>query len=61
MNLQEGGPKMGDPSVGRPVREVEIIPQKDDPAPREPERQEPQREPERAPQKEPARREKVPS
>jgi hypothetical protein len=56
---------MGDPSVGRPVREVEIIPQKDDPAPREPERQEPQRDPERqperGPQKEPARREKVPS
>jgi hypothetical protein len=51
-----------DPSIGRPVREVEIVvPEKDEPGPREPERQEPEREPAKEPAKEPARREKTPA
>jgi hypothetical protein len=51
-----------DPSIGRPVREVEIVvPEKDEPEPREPERQEPEREPAKEPAKEPARREKTPA
>jgi hypothetical protein len=51
-----------DPSIGRPVREVEIVvPEKHEPTPREPERQEPEQEPAKEPAKEPARREKTPA
>jgi hypothetical protein len=52
-----------DPSIGRPVREVEIVvPEKDEPTPREPEpAKEPEQEPAKEPAKEPARREKTPA